>query len=160
MALFGKSFYEFLGLSSSQESLERLDRYKETMFPLGEEQQKIILDRLQYTPKQCRSNRAFFLFMALKELWLKKESEGCLPVQCAEAMLKAALKYRMVPSANIPYILALVIEDLNLKNLEDMPSALDVTNLSLVLFPGKIGSPDWTQLPERNLNYGEAEEHV
>ena len=109
---------------------------------------------LQRVNRTYPVNKTMFLFLIIKEEYLKAEREGLEPVQCAERARVHATKQRVLPQEELPYLFSYAMLETQISSLEDMPDVERVLQLQSRLFPDGYDAPDWSALPERNQNDG------
>ena len=109
---------------------------------------------LQRVNRTYPVNKTMFLFLIIKEEYLKAEHEGLEPVQCAERARVHATKQRVLPREELPYLFSYAMLESQISSLEDMPDVESVLQLQSRLFPDGYDAPDWSALPERNQNDG------
>ena len=137
------------GIFPSKEKLKKREAYQNEMFPFGDEEKRLVTHHLQRVNRTNPVNKTMFLFLIIKEEYLKAEREGLAPSQCAERARVHATKQRVLPQEELPYLFSYAIS-----SLEDMPDVDRVLQLQSRLFPDGYDAPDWTALPERNQNDG------
>ncbi len=142
------------GIFPSKEKLKKREAYQNEMFPFGDEEKRLVTQHLQRVNRTYPVNKTLFLFLIIKEEYLKAEREGLEPVQCAERARVHATKQRVLPQEELPYLFSYAMLETQISSLEDMPDVDRVLQLQSRLFPDGYDAPDWTALPERNQNDG------
>ena len=71
------------GIFPSKEKLEKREAYQNEMFPFGDEEKRLVTHHLQRVNRTYPVNKTLFLFLIIKEEYLKAEREGLEPAQCA-----------------------------------------------------------------------------
>ena len=69
------------------------------MFPFGDEEKRLVTQHLQRVNRTYPVNKTMFLFLIIKEEYLKAEREGLEPVQCAERARVRSCKQHVLPRA-------------------------------------------------------------
>ncbi len=75
------------------------------MFPFGDEEKRLVTHHLQRVNRTYPVNKTMFLFLIIKEEYLKAEREGLAPVQCAERARVRSCKQHVLPQegASVPF---------------------------------------------------------
>ena len=92
------------GIFPSKEKLKKREAYQNEMFPFGDEEKRLVTHHLQRVNRTYPVNKTMFLFLIIKEEYLKAEREGLEPVQCAERARVHATKQRVLPREELPYL--------------------------------------------------------
>ena len=64
------------GIFPSKEKLEKREAYQNEMFPFGDEEKRLVTQHLQRVNRMYPVNKTMFLFLIIKEEYLKAEREG------------------------------------------------------------------------------------
>lgn len=146
MEFFLRSLLASLGLGPSKEKLEKAEAYKKAMFPLGDEEQKLVSQHLQRVISDCPVNKTMFVFLAIKETYLNAQRDGLSAEQCAEKARAHAAQLHVVPKDQLPYLFSFAMLELRLDDLSRMPDVERVLQLQRRLFPDSYDAPDWSAL--------------
>ena len=67
------------GIFPSKEKLKKREAYQNEMFPFGDEEKRLVTHHLQRVNRTNPVNKTMFLFLIIKEEYLKAEREGLAP---------------------------------------------------------------------------------
>ena len=143
MAIFKKSFFDRRNAAQKAADYSAFEAY---MYPLGDEQRKMIRLALQGAPRPGREEEMMFIFLTAKERYIECQMEGSDAARCREEAWKVTRRWRFTNRENLPYIFTLMLLDMDTEELESYPSYHDIYQLMTDLFPGDWKTPDWSAL--------------
>ena len=117
------------GIFPSKEKLEKREAYQNEMFPFGDEEKRLVTQHLQRVNRTYPVNKTMFLFLIIKEEYLKAEHEGLEPSQCAERARVRSCKQHVLPQEELPYLFSYAMLETRIPSLEDMPDVDRVLQL-------------------------------